>query len=154
VLGPYDPALVVQTDAGLRVVAPGFARLVQRHDAGIRGIFDGARVAHVRMTRDEARATPGLPHQVTCLALLVLELVAGREPYPLTSEVDYLGAVVAGAREPIDGFVPQLTAPLRRTIEQALLRDPAARPSLTELREALLAEPGVAELRARAATIQ
>ena len=152
VLGPHHPAFVVTTDAGERFVAPGFARLAEDHDAGIRGMRGGGRISHTRFTCDQLRGTPGAPHEVSCLALLVIELVAGREPYPLANEMEHMRAVRAGDHEPLDPLVPELSRSLRRMFERALRVEAAARPTLRELCEALLAEPGVAELRARAAT--
>jgi hypothetical protein len=145
VLGPFDPALVVETDDGDRVIAPGLAKLAITHDQGVRGLRGGTRLSHYRSTVDQIRDTPGLPHEVTCLAVLLVELVAGREPYPTDSEFAYLTAVSKGEHDPIDTLAPRLGRELRRTIERALRVEAASRPSLEELRAALLAEPGARE---------
>ncbi|MBN8614316.1 MAG: hypothetical protein J0L92_27195 [Deltaproteobacteria bacterium] len=153
VLGPFDPALVVETDAGDRLVAPGMERLIQQHDSSIRGMKGGGRIVHTRITHDQLRARDrlGVPDEVTSLAVLAIELVSGKEPYPTDSELTYMSAVTKGQHAPLDTLVPRLTRPLRHTLERALSIDASARPTLEALRSALLEEPGVAELSRQAA---
>jgi len=146
VLGPFDPALVVETDEGDRLVAPGLVYLAQLHDRGIRGMRGGHVLAHYRSTYDEIRGKPALPHEVTSLAVLLIELVSGREPYPTDNDFAYLTAVTQGAHVPIAPLVPTASRALVRALEAALVIDAAARPSLQAFREVLRAEPGVETL--------
>ena len=152
VLGPFDPALVVETDAGDRLVAPGMERLIQQHDSSIRGMKGGGRIVHTRITHDQLRARDrlGVPDEVTSLAVLAIELVSGKEPYPTDNEFTYMSAVTKGEHTALDTLVPRLTRPLRDTLERALSIDASARPTLDALRRALLEEPGVAELSGQA----
>lgn len=145
VLGAFDPSLVVETDEGDRLIAPGLVRIGQANDSGIRGMRGGGRLAHQRITHDQLRASPALPDEVTSLAVLSIELVAGREPYPTDSEFTYMTAVTKGAHLPLETLVPSVSSALRRTLERALLVDASARPTLEALKSALLAEPGVSE---------
>ncbi len=153
VLGAFNPALVVQTEVGDQLVAPGMERIIQSHDSGIRGFHGGSRIAHSRFTHDQLRARSelGEPDQVTSLAVLLIELVSGKEPYPTDSEFTYMSAVTKGQHFPVDTLVPRATRGLRHTIERALRVELSARPTLDELRSALLAEPGVRELASHAA---
>jgi len=152
VLGAFDPALVVETDAGDRLVAPGMERIIHTHDSGIRGMKGGGRIVHTRMTHDQLRARDrlGLPDEVTSLAVLLIELVSGKEPYPTDSEFTYMTAVTKGQHAPLDTLVPHLTRRLRQTLEHALSIDASARPTLEALKGALLAEPGASELASQA----
>ena len=143
VLGAFDPSLVVETEMGDRVLAPGMARITQQHDSNIRGIRGGGRVAHCRVTHDQLRSKPGLPDEVTSLAVLFIELVSGKEPYPTSDEFAYMQAVVSGAHHPLEALVPQATPRLRELLAQALRIDASTRPTFDALREAILAEPGV-----------
>lgn len=141
-LGPFDPALVVETDDGDRLVAPGLVYLAQLHDRGMRGMRGGHRLAHYRSTYDELRGNPALPHEITSLAVLLVELVSGREPYPTDNDFAYLTAVTKGAHEPIAPLLPTASRALVGVIEAALAIDVAARPSLDAFRDAVRAEAG------------
>lgn len=147
-LGPFDPELIVETDDGDKLIAPGMLRITQQHDSNMRGLRGGTLVRHCRVTHDELRGgggdtAPGLPDDVNSLAVLFIELVSGKEPYPTASEWDYMNAVVQGAHLPLDALLPKLTPALRDVLAQALRTDASARPTLPALSGALLAEPGV-----------
>lgn len=146
VLGAFDPSLIVETDAGDRLIAPGMVRITQQHDSGMRGLRGGTLVSHYRVTHDQLRAKPGVPDEVTSLAVLFIELVSGKEPYPTSDQFAYMTAVTAGAHLSLDELLPNVTQGLRTTLARALLIEASARPTLDGLKSALRAEPGVAEL--------
>jgi len=109
------------------IVGAGLS-VVLAYEAGLRGAAMTMR--HFRTSPEQLAGHEATPHtDVFYLAYFVCELVTGREPYPTAGALDYMRAVTDGRAD-----VP---ADLPREVAAALAPDPAARPSLRALRDAL-----------------
>jgi len=134
-VGPFERELVWRGRANGRafLFGAGLARRGYSYDRNARGAMMTSR--HYRISPEEINAGHAVSTatDVYFAAYFLVELISNAEPFPTGETFAYLNAVKHGHPEVPAGLPPE--------VARAFDLDPTARPSMTELAEALRSTP-------------